>query len=528
MDNFQVLPAFFILSSLILHAFGAALSNRCSHDTFAAIDIPEATVVNVAATPVHDFSTSTVQNGDIPTANFTGLDFCNVTITYSHGSDETNVQIWLPNSKEWNGRFQATGGGGYIAGYGPEALTPAVAKGYVAACTDGGHASNITDSWALISEGQVNQVLLEDFASISLNELASIGKSAIQIFYLEAPTYSYFTGCSTGGRQGMMLAQRYPEAFDGILALAPAINWPAFQVADYWGQHVMDKLGYYPEPCELLSLTQEAISACDALDGVNDGVISRPEICKFDATSIVGTNITCNGTKTVRPEAAEIANAIWSGPITLTGQRLWYGLNKDAPLTGLPRITPAETKCLSNGNCVGVPFSVSEEWIRLFVEKNSSFDVTTLSDQQYAGVFQRSAQEYDAIIGTANPDLSAFRNAGGKILTWHGLADQLVAVGGTIQYYDQVTALDPGGVDDYYRLYLAPGTTHCGAGTGPYPNDSLEVLVEWVEQGVAPDTLTASAVNNEGQKVERELCLYPKEQTFVGGDPDVSSSFKCV
>lgn len=516
-----------ILSIFVTAAVTSPFANTCSPATFSNLNIPGTRILNVFAGPVQDLSTSTIQNGNIPTANYTGLNFCNVTVRYTHGTDTINVQVWLPGEHHWNGRFQGTGGGGYITGLGSEALAPAVAEGYAAACTDGGHVSLDTASWALNGKGNVNHVLLENFASVSLNELAMIGKAVTSSFYGEDPAYSYWTGCSTGGRQGMMLAQRYPKAFDGILAMAPAINWPSFQVAEFWPQQVMNTLDYYPEPCELSFLTEAATDACDGLDGVKDGIISLPELCTFDPRSLVGTDGPCNGTRKVRQEAAEIVHAAWSGPVTTSGEQLWYGLNKDAPLTGLPGLTLAETDCKKGGSCVGVPFPVSEEWIRLFVEKESSFNTSALSNTDYEDVFRHSVQEYQSVIGTANADLSEFARAGGKILSWHGLADQLIMPNGTTQYYDEVSKLSPRNIVDFYRLFLAPGTYHCATGTGPFPYDSLKELVKWVESGSAPDTLTAVTTTSSGDQVTRQLCSYPMVQTYVGGEIDKPSSFHC-
>ena len=489
-------------------------------------------MLEVVANEVFDLAIPTFQNGETPNANWTGLNFCNVTVTYTHRGhhDQINLQTWLPLKDKWNGKFQGTGGGGYIAGWGPESLPPAVAAGYAASSTDAGVIGEDASGWALTKPGEVDITRLKDFAYVALNDLALIGKALTESYYGRAPTYSYWTGCSTGGRQGMELAQRYPEAFDGILAAAPAINWPSFQVADYWSQQVMNTIGYYPLPCELEFLTAAAVEACDRLDGLSDGVISRPDLCTFAAQSLVGQKNQCPGKQNVVTwQAAEIADSTWRGPLSPFGEQLWPGYHQDAPLTGLPGFSLAFTNCtsLNRSSCIPVPFLVGEEWITLFVEKDATFDVASLSPKQYTRIFHRSITEYQSIIGTANPDMSAFKAAGGKILSWQGMADQLVSPAGTANYYNEVLAQDSAAAD-FYRLFFVPGTYHCQAGLAPYPYDSLETLVRWVEQGEAPATLTAVNRTATGDGATRPLCPYPRIQVYVGGDGNSPASFSCA
>ena len=215
-----------------------AASSNCTASTIAHPDVEGTTILGIQAAPVYNYSYSVAQDGNSQAMNLTNLNFCNVTVTYTHPKtgDNINTQVWLPLSG-WNGRFQATGGGGFLATQGPQALAPAVHEGFAAAGTDAGVGGSdfvigpdapppgLTAPWAQISYYNVNQYLLQDFAAQSLHEMTLIGKSVIASVYAQNATYSYFTGCSTGGRQGYMLAQRYGGDYDGILAMAPAINW---------------------------------------------------------------------------------------------------------------------------------------------------------------------------------------------------------------------------------------------------------------------------------------------------------------
>lgn len=215
----------------------------------AAIPFPllfGAEIISLSASIVTNYSLSLIQIDQHFPLNVTGLEFCNVSVQYTHPGqgDRINVQVWLPLN-QWNGRFMGTGGGGYATELGAQSLPYAVSLGYSAVATDGGHVSSLFEppSWALTSPGNINWALLQDFAAIALDDAATIGKAVTTAYYGSPPRYSYWNGCSTGGRQGLMMAQRYPSQYDGIMASAPAINWASSIVAGYWPQLVMNQLG---------------------------------------------------------------------------------------------------------------------------------------------------------------------------------------------------------------------------------------------------------------------------------------------
>jgi hypothetical protein len=229
-----------------------------------------------------------------------------------------------------------------------------------------------------------------------------------------------------------MLAQRYPDAYDGIAASAPAFNWAQVVPAASWAQVAMSVAGQYPPKCEIDALTDAVIAACDPLDGMTDGLISDVSKCSFDPFKMVGQTADCastNGTVIISNAAATIANLTWTGPRKPNGDFLWHGVNYQARLTGsgAPAGTTsdlgyASTSCSSNGTCTGAPTGLGEAWLRLFVKKDPEWNYTQIQDlDEYARLFQAGVQEYDSIIGTTHPDLSNFRDAGGKILTYHGL-----------------------------------------------------------------------------------------------------------
>jgi hypothetical protein len=226
----------------------------------------------------------------------------------------------------------------------------------------------------------------------------------------------------------MMLAQRYPDAYDGIHACAPAIQWNDLMAFTILPQMVMEWLDYFPFPCEFYELVRAATEACDDLDGVKDGIISDDSACHFDPMSVVGTSFHCsdtNTTKTISQEAGTIAKATWSNYTTVDDQFVWYGSNTGSQLSGSTTqltndIGPAMTVC-SNGTCAGIPLGLGDTWIRYFIEADPASDYSAMTREEFDSKILESKQRYDNIIGTNSPDLTSFYNRGGKILGYHGM-----------------------------------------------------------------------------------------------------------
>ncbi|KAF2033551.1 tannase and feruloyl esterase [Setomelanomma holmii] len=487
-----------------------AAASRCDVSALPALDQFGASVLSIDAVQVDNSTLSTP-----PTS------FCNVSITYTHPgqNDRINVWVWLPNS--WNGRFQGVGGGGWTTGLVPANTIGAVAQGYAAVTTDGGHASTAsTASWGLLNPGNVNLYLLQDFASVTLNDMTVLGKQVTEAYYGKPISKSYWNGCSTGGRQGLMMAQRYPEAYDGILAIAPAINWAEFIPTEFWPQRVMQKANYFSSQCEFNAITAAAVSACDELDGLKDGVIGMIGQCTFDPHSVVGKPYSCTDVNgTISTQAAAIVKSIWAGARDSEDKFQWYGLTQQAPLSGL-----ANTTC-STENCTGVPFFISSDWHRIFLQRNNSFDPYSYSDVEWDAAFRLSRNKYTSIISTSDPDLTGFKLHDGKMITWHGMADELIAFNGTVDYYQRVLELDPN-APEYYKFFSAPGVQHCQGGNGAIPTDALAQLVQWVENGEAPETLGANRTVN-GENWQQGLCAWPLSSVYKGGDKRLATSFVC-
>lgn len=430
----------------------------------------------------------------------TGLpDFCRVKLTIR---PHIGVEVWLPTTT-YNHRFQAVGGGGFAGTITYGAMADALRDGYATSSTDTGH--QVPDgSFALGPDGRLDNGLIEDFASRSLIEMTNKAKLLILAFYGQQANRSYWNGCSTGGRQGMMLAQRDPGAYDGILAAAPAINWDRFIPAEMWPQVVMrQELGGPIADCKLTAATNAAVARCDPYDGVTDGLIEDPRRCDFDATSLIGQSTPC-GVFTAAD--AKVVNAIWNGPQTSSTR--WYGLAKGAPLDALAGPQP---------------FIVTEQYQRYWIEQNPQWDWKTLDYAGFDENFRASQKLFHDVIGTDDPNLSRFHAANGKLLMWHGWADQLIPPMGSVDYYDRVLRANDR-APDFARLFMAPGVYHCVGGPGPNTFDMFGALVQWVERGKAPDQIIASAANRT-----RPLCAYPKVARYKGtGDPNVAASFTCA
>jgi Tannase and feruloyl esterase len=366
--------------------------------------------------------------------------FCNVTVKYTPVDSKrvTSVQVWLPTG-DWNGRMQAVGGSGWSAGLtelSDNAMTGAIAQGYATLATDSGLPDADPRAWALLSPGVVDMKALEHYASTSLNDLSIIGKSVVNSFYGKPANYSYWNGCSQGGRQGLMIAQKYPKAFDGIVASAPPVNWGSLMPAGFWSQTTMHQLGKYIDTCELTALTQAAIKACDPLDGVVDGYISDPDGCHFDPNTLANTTIECwgSGSRKISKEAITLAYAAWNGMKFSNQTFMHRPATHEAPMAtpSIPVISNiinglgftlglADNVCQANGTCVGKPFKMVDDWFKFFIRKDPSYDTSKLMVADFDRDFEQSFREYTEIIGTEHLDLSGFRQSGSKLMSYHGL-----------------------------------------------------------------------------------------------------------
>ncbi|KAL1859956.1 hypothetical protein Plec18170_001904 [Paecilomyces lecythidis] len=418
-------------------------------------------------------------------------------------------------------------------------MNGALADGYATITTDAGLGSaSDAAPWALSSPGNVNLYNLDNLASVSLNDEATIGKSLIESFYGKLPEFSYWNGCSQGGRQGLMLAQRYPTAYDGIAVGAPAIYWTEFFASIQWPQQFMNMLDIYPYGCELDAITNAAIAACDGLDGVTDGIIMETDGClaSFDPFQLVGKTINCTeagGKLNISAAAAAVTNATWNGPITADGRNVWYGLNPGADLTGNSPTSYGQpgivaTNC-TTGTCTGAPSFLGLQWLQYFVVKDPDFDVSNLTHVEFDRLAHLSTQIYSSTISTDDPDLSTFRDSGGKLISFHGLADNIIPSKGTQKYFNTTASVLPD-INTFYRHYEVPGLGHCFGGLSGEPTDLFAQLRAWVENGTRPGPSPIQITTSDGVVQQRILCPYPQRANLDKdcGDTAAADCWSCA
>ncbi|KAF2741884.1 feruloyl esterase B precursor [Sporormia fimetaria CBS 119925] len=522
------LPFLFLLLRLY-HAVAALETDtaKCSATSFTHPSIPGASILSIEAEEKHDVSTSSPFRTSPSVSN---LHFCDVQVHLTHAgtNDRVLIRTWLPlSTSDWNGRFVATGGGGWSTGMFEPTLGPAVHFGYAASSTDGGHQSDPGDvSWAVNTDGSINWHLLENLASRSLVDEVLVGKRIAEQYYGTAPHHSYWDGCSQGGRQGYTIAQKYPKLVDGIHACAPALDFVNMAMGSLWPQFVMNNASTLMTQCEFAPFIQAAVEQCDLLDGVRDAIIEDPETCTLDPTTLVGERIQCDGEQfEITPAMADIVNRIHRGPQTAFGSALWHGYPHGTPMNWV-----ANVKTIAEGIRSPDPFAVSSSFIRHLLVKNSAFNISNLSYADYMSLWVQANEDYGYLLNANNPNLQALRDAGGKLLTWHGTSDEVIPYQSTLRYRQRVEAAMGGAkaVNEFYRVFLAPGLGHCGLGNGLMPTDALQALVDWVEEGEAPETLEADAVDARGERMTRELCAYPKKSKYMGiGDGSRASSWAC-
>lgn len=519
--TFAILAHAFVKEVQPSHATARAPAVSCEY-----LPVPSVTGLEISsfeAIPTHNYTN--------PLAPGVSLNICNVTVSYNHrGEDDiTWVNVWLP-LETWNGRWQSTGGGGLAAGFGPAYLLGAAPLGYATGTTDGGLTLNNTIDpqtglWGLAKNGSSTEALLKNFAYRSIHDLTVIGKSLTQIFYGTPPVYSYYTGCSTGGRQGYFAAQVYPGDFDGIMANAPALNSPEISPGDYWPVVVMQNLGAPPQ-CVFDAFYNATLEYCDPLDGAKDGLISNLATCNFDPQSLVGKEVDCDGQNvTISATFSEVVSLIWAGSTSTNGVSLFPGNPQGANFSGLANTTT------TNGVTEPVPFISSENWIKYLAVQDPNYptDNMTFTDFDYA--FEQSVVRLSSILSTMSPNLSQFQKRGGKLLTWHGLADQLITPYSTMLYRSALSremGLTQTELNNFTRVFFAPGVAHCSGGIGPVPTDPLDALVGWVESNKVPDTLPAAVAISPSTNLTRNLCPYPQLLTYDGrGNINDANSFEC-
>jgi feruloyl esterase len=414
------------------------------------------------------------------------------------------MEVWMPD--EWNGKFLALGNGGWAGSISFSPMASGLAAGYAVASNDTGH----TGGSAEFAVGHRDKVI--DFAWRAMHEMTVIAKAVIETFYERAPSLSYFQGCSTGGRQGMMEAQMYPGDFDAIIAGAPVNNQLTLNATQ------LDTMVRFLENPELtlsrdkVELVHDAVMAvCEGNDGIEDGFLNDPLACGFDPKSLQCERRRDTTGCLTRDEISSVERA-YAGAFSESGRLLYPGHAKGFELGW--RISAPGSE----------PTALQTDATRYLVYEDTDWDWREFDLERDLTLALDKAGYIEAL----NTDLSAFKARGGKILFYHGWNDPGPSPLNTINYYDDVLATMGPDQDDWMRLFLVPGMGHCAGGIGPDQADFLGAIEDWVEKGMAPARITASRVREGEVDMTRPLCPYPEVATWDGtGDPNDAASFSC-
>jgi len=492
------------------------------------------------------------------------------------------IEIWLPTPANWSEKIHNMGGGGWAGGVNYASTTliattgnaaTAASENSVVGATNTGHSIG-NGSFAMNPDGTVNTALWQDFSERSLHELALKTKALAAAYYLKPQKFAYWEGCSTGGRQGYKIIQNHADDYNGYVVGAPAFNWTKFITAELYPQIVFqrDLGGVNLTSAQQAQVNAKAVSACDVVGGQHLGFILNPEQCAYDPTKdaaalctgtvgaggVVGTNA---GADCVTPVQAQAMNKIWFGQTAdgtapdpaanngfnpnLTDGQIWYGLTRGTTLTGLAGTNP---------------FSIASDMVALELQDptlatpaftnavgNGANGWRNLTYGQLANASAQGValQPFFGNINTDNADLSAAKASGAKIIQYHGIADTLIPTANSTNYYTRVANLDGGyaKTQAYDRLFLVAGMGHCsGVGTAqgtagvspaanansvplPAPGQWFSALTNWVENGVAPSSLTLQSADASASQL---VCPYPQKPTYNGtGAINAAASYTC-
>lgn len=571
-------------------------------DSMKKAFVPDAntSVVAVKAFRKNDPLTLGIATAQTPLAR---SDLCMVKLNVGPGnpgpsdapstSPGIGIEVWLPAKDNWRQRVYNLGGGGWqggahgssteIVNAGAGGATPAeiaALEGAVSAITDAGHPNSVNGgSFAMNPDGSINTTLWRDFAQRSLHEMADKSKALATAYFGTAPQYAYFEGSSTGGRQGLMSAQANPEDYDGIIAGMPAIHWSRFITAELYPQVVFqqDLVGVPLTTAQQDLVSNAAIAACDLVGGQHLGYILDPSSCNYDPVADPSVLCTSSGGVNSTSSCVTVAQA-------MVMNKIWYGMTSDGSVPppsmdngwsqapsgalpsglqrwfGLSRGTSTYGAFFAAFGVPGLagpagPFPIAADQVALQLQDptiSGPWFVNATGKGQdnwrhldYAGLsnaFDRGVALQSAFgdINTENPDLSAFKARGGKLIHWHGLDDEVIMPQGSINYYSRVLKQMGGqaSVSTFYRMFLVPGAGH-GTPNGtanpaanppiPAPGQLYKVLTDWVEKGIPPESIVLNSPSAVPVAKSQPVCAYPKKAAYKGsGDPFVAASYSCI
>jgi feruloyl esterase len=494
---------FALVSASLLPDFTVTAAGSCSD--LAKVALPHATITTAASVPAGAFRAGPQDDGK----GFAALPaFCRVAATLKRTNDsDIQIEVWLPASG-WNGKFQAVGNGAFSGSIAYAAMGRALARGYAAASTDTGHAGN-TASFAL---GHPEKLI--DFGWRAVHEMTVASKAIVAAHFGNPPKFSYWNGCSAGGRQAMAEAQRFPADFDGIIAGAPGLDWTGRAAQAVRIQQALDNepAARLLEP-ERLLLHRAVVNACDTLDGVEDGLLEDPTRCTFDPAVLQCQNNGDTGCLSA-PQAA-MARMIYSSVKNSKTGRDIGGLLPGSELGWTDHGWTASAR------------ATGLDQFRFLVFANPAWTVRQFNA---ADDIPRADEGNGPIVNALDPNLKPFFDRGGKLIQYHGWSDPQISPAGSVAYYARAVEAsgDAAAANQSYRLFLAPGMGHCGGGEGPNTFDMVSAIEQWVEAGRPPDRIVASHATDGRVDRSRPLCPYPTVAVYNGsGSIDRAENFSC-
>jgi feruloyl esterase len=475
-------------------------------ESLKSLSIPDATITAAESVPAGPYQTPGRGGPGGAQPPILLPAYCKVAAVLTPSSDShIEIELWMPET-DWNGKFEAVGNGGFTGAIGYPALAAALREGYAVAGSDTGHKGN-SASFAL---GHPEKMI--DFAWRAEHEMTVKSKTLIATYYGRQARLSYWNGCSTGGRQGLKAAQRFPDDFDGILAGAPAnfeTHLHAWTVAI--GMDVVkDDKNILPASTYPI-INKAVLAACDVKDGVKDGLLNDPRKCSFDPSTLL-----CGGSSSGNCLNADQVAAV---------KKIYAPLKSKTGALIFPSYEPGSE--MAWGLLLGgdAPAALGQDTFMYLTYDDPKWDWHTFdADRDTAAADKKD----DGVINATDPDLSKFKARGGKLLMYHGWADTAIAPENSINYYSSVLKKMGAKQDDWYRLFMAPGMQHCGGGAGPNQINWMGALERWREGGTAPDAIIANHVTGGNVDMSRPLCPYPQVAVYKGtGSTNDAASFSC-
>lgn len=434
--------------------------------------------------------------------------FCRVAATISPTNDsEIKIEVWMP-SLGWNGKFLGVGNGGWGGTINYPNLAKALSQHFATASTDTGHVGGVFDaSFAL---GHPEKLI--DFGYRAVHVMTVEAKALISAFYGTSPRFSYWNGCSTGGKQALTEAQRYPEDYNGIVAGAPANFFTHLMFGNIWPSIVTLKDPASDIPPGKYPLIQQAVlKVCDPLDGVVDGILNDPTRCHFDPTVLRCKGP--DGPDCLTPSQADAVQKIFAGAQNpRTGQQIFPGLEPGSQLDQV----------------AGVMQDIPASYFRYVLFKNPDWKWQTLNFDSDVVLADETSGN---ILNAVDPNLKAFKAHGGKLIMYHGWSDPHIAPLNSVNYFKSVVAAMGGTKEtqDFARLFMVPGMSHCQGGVGPDVFDKIHAIEQWVQDGIAPDKIIAAHLKDGVVNLTRPLCPYPEIAQWNGaGSTNDAANFACM